>query len=74
MLTVSIPDEIDLQLSSVTNDKKKFIIAAIRQKIALQKKTLFPEQLAQEYSDSRIENNQITKDFANTDKENWNDY
>lgn len=74
MLTVSIPDEIDLQLSSVTNDKKKFIIAAIKQKIALQKKTLSPEQLAQEYSDSRIENNQITKDFANADKENWNDY
>lgn len=74
MLTISIPDEIDKQLSSLTNDKKDFIISAIKQKIYLQKKHISIEQLAKEYKDSISENEEITKDFADVDKENWNDY
>lgn len=74
MLTISIPDEIDQQLSAITDDKKEFIIAAIRQKIMLRKKSLSSEQLAKEYADSIEENDQITKDFAHADNENWNDY
>ena len=74
MLTISIPDEIDQQLSSITDDKKEFIIAAIRQKIMSRKKSLSSEQLAKEYADSIEENDQITKDFSHADNENWNDY
>ena len=74
MLTISIPDEIDKQLSSITNNKKEFIISAIKQKIVLQKKPVNTEQLAQEYAESVKENDEITKDFANADNENWNDY
>ena len=37
MLTISFPDEIDKQLSSITYHKKEFIIAAVRQRIANQK-------------------------------------
>jgi uncharacterized FlgJ-related protein len=74
MLTVTIPDEIDKQLSSVTTDKKEFIISAIKQKIFFEKKTVSAEKLASEYADSVEENNEITKDFAHADNENWNDY
>jgi hypothetical protein len=30
--------------------------------------------LAKEYADSVKENDEITKDFAHADNENWNDY
>ena len=73
MLTISIPDELDKQLSSVTTDKKEFIIAAITQKISFLKKSITPEDLAKEYADSIKENDEITKDFAHADNENWND-
>ncbi len=74
MLTISIPDEIDQQLSAITDDKNEFIISAIKQKILLRKKSLSVEQLAKEYAGSIEENEQITKDFAHADKENWNEY
>jgi len=74
MLTISIPDEIDKQLSSLTDNKKEFILSAIKQKIGLQKKHLTREQLAKEYEDSIKENKELSKDFAHVDKENWNDY
>ncbi len=74
MLTISIPDEIDKQLSSITDDKKEFILSAIKQKIGLQKKHIAAEKLAREYEDSAGENQEITNDFAHSDKENWNDY
>jgi hypothetical protein len=74
MLTVSIPDELDKQLSSVTTDKKEFIIAAIIQKITFLKRSITPEDLAKEYADTVRENDEITKDFAHVDNENWNDY
>ena len=74
MLTISFPDEIDKQLSMVTKHKKEFIIAAVRQKIANQKKLISRDQLAKEYADSVEENNRIAKDFINADNENWNDY
>lgn len=74
MLTISITDEIDKQLSSITEDKKQFIIEAVRQKNAKQAKTISKKQLAKEYADSTEENSQITKDFINVDNENWNEY
>jgi hypothetical protein len=74
MLIISIPDEIDKQLSSITEDKKEFIIDAVRQRIAKQAKTISKKQLAKEYADSAEENTQITKEFMNVDNENWNDY
>jgi uncharacterized FlgJ-related protein len=74
MLTVSIPDEIDKELSSVTTDKKEFIISAIKQKIIIEKRTVNIQKLEAEYSDSVKENNEIMKDFTHADKENWNDY
>jgi len=74
MLSISIPDDIDEQLSSVTNNKEEFIIAAIRQKIALRKKTSSPEELAKEDKESIEENKLVLKDFKHTDTENWDDY
>ena len=74
MLTISFPDEIDKQLSSITEHKKEFIIAAVRQRIANQKNSISKNQLAKEYADSIQENDQIVKDFINADNENWNDY
>lgn len=74
MLTVSIPDEIDKELSSVTTDKKEFIISAIKQKIIIEKRTVNIQKLEAEYTDSVKENNEIMKDFTHPDKENWNDY
>lgn len=74
MLTISIPDDIDQQLSGMTNDKQEFIINAVRQKISLDKKYLSVAELAKEYADSINENEEITKDFTHADKENWNDY
>lgn len=74
MLTISIPDDIDQQLSGMTNDKQEFIINAVRQKISLGKKYLSVAELAKEYADSINENEEITKDFTHADKENWNDY
>jgi uncharacterized FlgJ-related protein len=74
MLTISIPDEIDNELSSLTDDKKEFIISAIKQKIGLQKKCINLEELAKEYRDSISENEEVTKDFKHADKGNWNDY
>ncbi len=59
MLTVSIPDELDQQLSNITDDKNEFIISAIKQKILLRKKSLPDEELAKEYADSTDENEQI---------------
>ena len=74
MLTISIPDEINKQLSSLTEDKKEFIMEAIKQKIASQVKTISKKQLAKEYAGSAEENDQITKDFINVDNENWHEY
>lgn len=74
MLTISIPDEIDKQLSFITEDKKEFIIEAVKQKIAKQVKSISNKKLAKEYADSADENDQITKDFMNVDNENWNEY
>jgi hypothetical protein len=74
MLTISIPDDLDNELSSLTNNKRAFIIAAIRQKIALRKKTITPEELAKEYANSVEENKSIMEDFKNADVENWDDY
>ena len=74
MLTVLIPDELDQQLSAITNDKQEFIINAVRQKIMLRKKSLSPDEVAKEYADSIGENEEITTDFMHTDNENWNDY
>ena len=74
MLTISIPDEIDKQLSSITKDKKEFIIEAVKQKIAKQVKSISKQQLAKEYADSAEENDQIIKDFVNADNENWHEY
>ena len=74
MLTVCLPDDLDNELSSLTNDKEGFIIAAVRQKIALGKKTATPEELAKEYSDSVEENKLILEDFKHVDLENWDDY
>ena len=74
MLSIIIPDDIDRQLSMFTNNKREFILTAIRQKIAFLEKALSPEQLAKEYADSVEENKEILKDFVDTDKENWNDY
>lgn len=74
MLTVSIPDEIDKELWSVTTNKKEFIISAIKQKIIIEKRTVNIQKLEAEYADSVKENNEIMKDFTHADKENWNDY
>ena len=73
MLTVSIPDEIDQQLSLLTSNKEEFIMAAIRQKIAMRRKAVSPEELAQEYAGSVAENKAIADDYTHADQENWND-
>ncbi len=74
MLTISIPDDIDKQLSDITEDKQEFIINAVRQKIMLRKKYLSVAELEKEYAESNNENEEITKDFTHADNENWNDY
>jgi len=74
MLTIFIPNEIEHELSSLTNDKPAFIIAAIKQKIAMRKKAITSEELAKEYADGVDENKLITEDFKNADIENWDDY
>ncbi len=74
MLTISVPDDLDNELSSLTNDKPAFIIAAIRQKIALRKKTTTPGELAKKYADGAEENKSLMEDFKNADIENWDDY
>lgn len=74
MLNISIPDDIDNQLSSITNNKQEFILAAIRQKIAIRKKTSSPEELAKEYKESMEENKLLMEDFKHSDAENWDDY
>jgi hypothetical protein len=73
MLTVSIPDEIDKQLSSITNDKEGFIINVVKQKIAT-KKNISSEELAKEYRDSIEENKLIAEDYKYSDVENLDDY
>lgn len=73
MLTVSIPDEIDKQLSSITNDKEGFIINAVKQKIAT-KKNISAEELAKGYADSIEENKLIAEDYKYSDAENLDDY
>lgn len=74
MLTISIPDDLDQQLSGITDDKQEFILNAVRQKIIQRKKYPSVEHLAKDYADSINENEEITKDFTHADKENWNDY
>lgn len=74
MLTISIPDDLDQQLSDITDDKQEFIINAVRQKIIQRKKYPSVEDLAKEYADSINENDEIARDFTHADKENWNDY
>ena len=74
MLTIYIPEDLEKELSSFTDDKPAFILAAIRQKIALRKKMTTPNELAKEYADSIEENKSIVEDFKNVDTENWDDY
>lgn len=74
MLNISIPDDMDEELSSITNNKQDFILAAIRQKIALRKKNPSSEELAKEYKESMEENTLLMEDFKHVDQENWDDY
>ncbi len=74
MLTILIPDDLDQQLSGITDDKQEFIINAVMQKIIQRKKYSFVKDLAKEYADSINENEEITKEITHSDKENWNDY
>ncbi|MDQ3845560.1 MAG: hypothetical protein M3342_16355 [Bacteroidota bacterium] len=74
MLTISIPEDIDQQLSLLTNNKEEFILTAIRQKIAMSKKSYSPEEMAKEYADSVEENKSIMNDFKFADQEGWDEY
>ena len=74
MLNLVISDEIDDQLSSITKNKEEFIIAAIKQKIAIRKKTISVDELAKEYREGIEENKLLREDFKHTDNENWDEY
>lgn len=74
MFHLSIPDEIDKQIASLTDDKESFVFAAIRQKLAKQKEEINPELLAKQYAESVAENKAIMDDYKHSDLENWDDY
>jgi len=73
MLNISIPDELDNELSSFTNDKTSFIIEAIREKIVLHKNTVSEEELLQERSNI-FGHKTVIEEFTSTRIENWGDY
>jgi len=73
MLSISIPDDLNNELSLLTNDKTTFIIEAIREKIALYKNTMLQEDLTKERSDI-FGHKVIIEEFKSTRIENWGDY
>jgi hypothetical protein len=73
MLTIYLPEDLENELSSLTNDKHTFIIDAIRIKIDLEKRTITSNQIFKEYSNFEKDKPQIG-DFKNTGMEKWGDY
>jgi len=73
MLNISIPDDLNNELSLLTNDKTAFIIEAVREKIALYKNTMSQEDLINECSNI-FGHKVIIEEFKSTRIENWGDY
>jgi hypothetical protein len=73
MLNISIPDDLNNELSLLTNDKTAFIIEAVREKIALYKNTMSQEDLINERSNI-FGHKVIIEEFKSTRIENWGDY
>ena len=73
MLNISIPDDLNNELSLLTNDKTAFIIEAVREKIALYKNTMSQEDLINERSNI-FGHKTIMEEFKSTRIENWGDY
>jgi hypothetical protein len=74
MLTIYIPDELERELSVITNEHHTFVITAIREKIALHKNARSSGELTRKYSNTLEELKSQTSHFKNTDIESWGDY
>ncbi len=74
VFTLNIPDDIENALSSMNVKREEFIITALKEKINFTRKNDLLSSLTEGYKNNHEENNQLIKDFLQTDLENWNEY
>jgi hypothetical protein len=73
MLTIQLPQELENEISSLTDNKEAFIIEAIREKIELQKSTALKEDLIKEQSNI-FGHKIVLEEFKSTRIEGWGEY
>jgi metal-responsive CopG/Arc/MetJ family transcriptional regulator len=69
-IEINVPDEILDFLGSVSREREKFVLEAIREKVNREKKRDLKTLLAEGYRTTAAEDFEITKEFEAADLEN----
>ena len=69
-IEIKVPDEILGFLGSVSKEREKFVLEAIREKVNREKKNNLKTLLVEGYRATAAEDLKITKDFEAADLEN----
>ena len=74
IITLNLPDDIEKELSFLKIKKEDFILNALKEKINSQKGSSLEILLTEGYKLNHSENEVISKEFLQSDLENWNEY
>jgi len=69
-IEINVPDEILGFLGSVSNEREKFVLEAIKEKVSRERKHNLKTLLAEGYQAKFDEDFEITKDFEAADLQN----
>lgn len=69
-IEINVPDEILGFLGSMSKEREKFVLEAIKEKINREKKRNLKMLLAEGYQATSVEDLEITKEFETADLEN----
>ena len=69
-IEVNVPDEILGFLGSVSNEREKFVLEAIKEKVSRERKRNLKTLLVEGYQATFAEDFEITKDFEAADLQN----
>jgi len=69
-IEINVPDEILGFLGSVSNEREKFVLEAIKEKVSRERKRNLKTLLVEGYQATFAEDFEITKDFEAADLQN----
>ena len=73
-IILNLPEDIDKELSELSVKREEFLLEALKEKIKSEKGSNLEGLLIEGYKERRMENKLLSKDFFQTDLENWNEY